>query len=437
MDVSSQYAGKMRGDKYVVLLTREDYRTSAAGMEKYISDELRLLRERKISSICLFPFPMRPRPGLHRLLSKYGGVIIDGTLCGFHDVSGLAGLLSGLQRTGRSPLEIQIHHLMHFDLERVGGLLRSVEVPVKLFLHDYYTICPQYNLLKNGTAYCGDDIPCPRKCADCSRWTPGHHEQIRQLLESVADRLTVVSPSPSTRQIWLKSFPDFAGQTRVIPHLRKTGECTRTYAGKTEGAPVRLAYIGSPVPHKGWGTFVRLMEDLSGESRRYAFYHFGLRKAGKGNFIHIPVSFVQDGPRAMTEAIRKEDIDIVLLWASWPETYSYTLHESWAAHVMFITNPGSGNITDVVRNEGLGRIFDNYPQLLEYLRDEPRVRNDIDHFRGGNRSLPAGWVPNEEIMETIHFHPDVRIHGTGGPGKASRFAGVLYRLKQWKRRRAP
>jgi hypothetical protein len=429
-----RYAGMMQSEKYVIFMTYADYRIAAAGIEKYIMDEIDLLRSKNVSALCVFPFPTRRSERLARHLSNFWGVIIDGRICGFYDVGGVIGIVAELRRAGRIPLEIQIHHLMHFDLERAGRLLRDVPVGVKLFLHDYHTVCPQYNLLRNGKEYCGDDLPSHRKCAGCTSWTPLHHEAIRGLLQSVEDRLLVVSPSRSAEQIWLKSFPDFGNRTRVVPHLKMAGTMANPFVRKNAEEPIRLAYVGAPVSHKGWEIFSRLAGDLSRAGRNYEFYHFGRPAMRDGKIANIPISFVENGPAAMTEAIQKAKIDVVLLWSIWPETYSYTMYESRMANVMLITNPQSGNIADTVGGQDWGRSFRHYGELLEYAMNVDGVRKDIDFYRGKSKALPARLVTNEAILDLIDFAPTVLPDVEGGPIRRCWHVGALYCLKLWKKR---
>lgn len=419
----------MRSRKYVICMAHADPRLAAAGIERYIADEAGLLREQDVSMLCLFPFPTRRSNRLSRYLSSYWGLLVDGKLCGFYEVAGVVGIVAELRRMGRMPLEIQIHHLRNFNLELAERFFRSVPVAVKLFLHDFYTVCPQYNLMKNDAEYCGAEIPSPGKCADCASWTPLHHERIRAVLEPMGGRLTVVAPSRSTERIWKASFPDFQDHLAVVPHLKTEGERANPYAQKREDEPVRLAYVGAPVPHKGWTVFVKLAEELSRADLNYEFYHFGLPEARHERIRNVPVSFSDEGAGAMTAAIRRANIDVVLLWALWPETYSYTMQESLLANAMLITNPASGNIADVVGGQAHGRIFRDYAALREYALDAAQVRKDVDFHRGKASTLPDRLAVNDAILDMIDFDPPVvQIRGNG-PVRNAAQVEALYRMK--------
>ena len=423
----------MRFGRYVLCFTYADPRGHAAGVEKYLSDELDLLKARGISTIYLFPFPTKRSKWLNRHLSRYWGVVVDRELRGFFDMEGIVGIVAELQNAGCIPTEIQIHHLLNYNLSDVESLLRRIPVDVRLFLHDYYTICPQLNLLRNNKVYCGAETPTQQKCEGCVRWTPTHIDGIRKVLVAAKGHLTIVAPSESARRIWLNTFSDYETQTMIVPHLVPVGEVDHAPVVNRETDPIRIAFVGAPKAHKGWDVFVRLVEDLASVHMDYKFYHFGRKACIRGDVIHVPVSFLRDGPDAMTEALRRAHIDVALLWSTWPETYSYTLQESLLAHAMVITNPDSGNVADTIQREGEGRIFLNYDELLRYAQDIARVRRDVDEFRSRHARLPARLEANPSIADSLAAKPSISVEIKGHAARICYHVVVLYGLKRWKK----
>ena len=72
----------------------------------------------------------------------------------------------------------------------------------------------------------------------------------------------------------------------------------------------------------------------------------------------------------MVVELMKNSIDISFLWSIWPETYSYTYYESFAAGSFVITNNLSGNIADQVRNNKNGIVLEDYSELIDLLSNE-------------------------------------------------------------------
>ncbi len=422
----------LRNRSCIVCLTYTDPRGKTAGLEKYLADQTVLLQARGVSTVCLFPFPTRRSRWLNRRLSSYWGVVADGVLQGFYRIDGVKGFLAQLSHSGISLKEIQLHHFLNSDLALVERLLREVPAPVRLILHDFYTVCPQRFLLRNNCEHCGEAPPSAEKCANCTRWTPGYHEAIGRVLNAARGRLTVVAPSETARRIWTNAFPEHAPRTVVVPHLVPAGETAAPDAGRRPDEPLRLAFVGAPMSHKGWSVFLRLVDERSRQGRDYEFYHFGrLAPAGSG-VIHVPVSFVRDGPGAMTEALRRARVDIVLLWSTCPETYSYTLVETRMADAMVLTNPDSGNIADTVRREEAGVVVPDAEELLRYLSDRPRIRRDLEAFRRRHARRPDRMAVNPAIADEIAARPAPGLAPEGGSARPSRVVGALYRLKQWK-----
>lgn len=422
--------------RYVLCLSSVDYRSSMGGLGRYLREEMALLRARGVSTLGLFPFPTKRSQRLARHLANYWGVTIDGQLAGFYDYPAVLGILAGLGCAGQRLVEIQIHHLKDFQLGRVADLLAAVPVAVKLFLHDYYTVCPGAHLLRNGQAYCGAERPAPGKCTGCVNWTPPHHARIRSVLEGIRERLTVVAPSAAAREIWLSTFGDFRALTEVVPHLQEVGEIPNSGVPKAAGEPVRVAYVGAPVPYKGWDVFRQLAAEFGSRPGAYEFYHFGLSRQAFPAIRNVPVSFVADGLDAMTQAIRKAGIDLVLLWALWPETYSYTLYESWMANPMLITNPDSGNIADEVASRELGKTFRTAAELQAYFRRADQVRADIDDFRRRGPARPARLVPNPAIPDGLDLSANPALPPAAGAVRNAWHVELLYHLKLLKQKLA-
>ncbi len=65
---------------------------------------------------------------------------------------------------------------------------------------------------------------------------------------------------------------------RVLP-LAALGETAAAPSGPTPDGVLRLAFLGAPVPHKGWEVFQDLVRRFSGDPR-YAFVQLGAQGAG-------------------------------------------------------------------------------------------------------------------------------------------------------------
>lgn len=425
----------MRFSRYVLILARSDYREQEGGLERYLRDEIAQLNQRGISSLCLFPFVTRRSARVNAYLSHYWGAVVDGQLTGFCRADRIPDLLAQEETGGCRLAEVHIHHLLGFHLADVRGVLEASSCAVRLFLHDYYTICPQYTLLMNGEKYCGPAAPSLEKCSRCASWTPEHHVRIANLLEGVRGRLTIVAPSEACRRIWEASFPDYADRIAVVPHWIMVWGPAQEEERELRRFPIRIAFIGAPKKLKGWDVFRGVAREFATVGSGYKFFHLGSVPETLPGVRFLRVSSLRDGPDAMSKAIRKTGIDVVFLWSICPETYSFVLWECLASRAMIVTHSDSGNIADVTESLRAGKVFAGPELLAAYLQDAERVRNDLELFRQRKEGFPVRTLSNDAIVKSIDGTSCPRIADTGSfPIRSAWHIALVYQLKQCKRK---
>ena len=432
----ARFARGMAHKRYVVYLLRSDPWRETGGLERRVRDEISALGKRGASSICLFPFPTKKSPWLNDHLAQYWGAVVDGRFAGFWRAKEWPRVLGRLSAEYNCrPVGIQIHHLLGFDLEAVRRFCAECPLPIQLFLHDYYTVCPQYNLLKNGERYCGPAKPSEAKCADCASWTPEHHGRMRALLEDMGERLFVVAPSEPCLGIWLNAFGDFQKRTAVVPHLKPASRESLPERAADAGT-IRIAFVGMPYRLKGWDAFVELARELAPADLGYEFLHFAKVNARLPFIRGVPVDYAVGGANAMVDALRREGADVAVLWSICPETYSYAQWECRAAGVWVVANSDGGNIAHVVATQGGGKVLPDARRLVEYFRDPAQVRRDLDGFRRSGIAA-CRMEPNDETAQQIDFSLATALPSRGGAPRRAWHVGGLYglkRLKKWLKR---
>jgi hypothetical protein len=107
---------------------------------------------------------------------------------------------------------------------------------------------------------------------------------------------------------------------------------------------LRVAFLGTPVYHKGWGTFETLAAIFASD-KRYEFFFFGKTiPAAHRNVVHVPVQVGRFNRNAMVDSIAAHEIDVAILWSLWPETFCFTAHEAVAGGAFVVTRRAAGNI---------------------------------------------------------------------------------------------
>ena len=208
----------------------------------------------------------------------------------------------------------------------------------------------------------------------------GHLPRFRHLLKSVPFNL--VAPSQFMADRWKSYFGD--DQLAITVH--ENGQVTRTPSGIGDigslrapaPGPPRIAFLGTPGVHKGWGVFLELARRSSASG--YRFYHFGDGRYRAQNVVTRSVNVVEDGPFAMIEALRRDSIDLALMWSLSEESFSYTAHEALASGVAILTNPRSGNIARVVAASDEGLVLDDERELYA-LFDDGLVPDLVEAWR--------------------------------------------------------
>jgi GT2 family glycosyltransferase/glycosyltransferase involved in cell wall biosynthesis len=219
-----------------------------------------------------------------------------------------------------------IHHVMGMDVD-VRTLLHRLGVPFDVTVHDYFTICPQVNLLPwlQG-AYCGE--PPPAQCNMCIADRPSHgardivawrHGHAWQFIE--ADR--VFCPSEDVRRRLARYGRD--RRAIVVPHEPVSGgpwPLAVPPLGKR--GKLRVAVIGVLAYQKGALTVMTLA--AAADPAELAIQLIGYVEQELPRTVGARIEVTGEYDDADLPALlAKAQPHVVWFPAQWPETYSYTL----------------------------------------------------------------------------------------------------------------
>ncbi|MBS3735241.1 MAG: hypothetical protein KGY99_10005 [Phycisphaerae bacterium] len=370
--------GALDQDRYVLSLSHSDYLSAIGGTEKFLREEQGNLGKQGISHLQVSVRDAELQAPGPRDAEALLTVNADGRAVGVCTLSALVAALELLAATGTArPAAVHLHQLMAWPLAGLELLLDVLGPPVtRVYLHDYATACPQFNLLRNGEQFCGgsDRLDGPL-CGEC-RHRKRRGKTFPAFAELFARRqMEFVAPSEAAAAVWKACFPQQADRLRVVPHqlvrpVRRDPSPRLERLGRADYRP-RIAYLGYPAACKGWQTWLRLIHDRR-LKQTYDFYVLGACEGLPDHVRHVPVSFVDDGLDAMVQALLACGIDLAFLWSIWSETYSYTAFEAMAANCLILTHDASGNIAVQARQNGRGRVFASEQDLLGFLwrRDE-------------------------------------------------------------------
>lgn len=335
--------------------SHDDYRLNLGGVQLCIQREaagMTALGRRR-----LHVFPARAWTTVRTAAEPCPlGVILDGELLGHFRGADVAEALAALPKpTTRDSRSFAIHSLLGHDVDEVLAILAALGLARGYFwLHDFASLCAGFHLLRNEVQDCGAPPPDSAACGVCVHLPlrERHLDAHAKLFEALS--LTVAAPSAAALATWKQGWAYPAVAEVVHPHARFVpAEASPAEPGP---GPLRVAFLGMPVTHKGWPVFRDLAFTFAGDPR-YAFLHLGKRPPGRLPIEVRQVKVSAEQPDAMQAALVELGVDVAMVWSLCRETFSFTAYEAVAAGAAVLTCPDSGNVAAMVEAEGCGRVL--------------------------------------------------------------------------------
>lgn len=333
-----------------ITLSHDDYRARVGGVQLCLHLEAARLAEQRRDHLQLHPaihWPVVRAPGEPGRLEA----VLNGQTLGVFAPDAVAQALARAQAKGGS---LAIHSLLGHDAAETAAIAEAAGLTAGFYwLHDYASLCAGFHLLRDGVEDCAAPPPDSAACAIClygparARHADAHAELFRRLA------ITVVSPAQGTLDFWRAHTALEPVAAVVHPHATLT---PRAPAAAPKPGPLRVAYAGHPAAHKGWPIFRDLVLRHEGDAR-YQFLHLGAeREAGLPLAFH-EVRVGSEKPHAMREALERLEVDVLVFWPLWRETFSFLVHEAVAAGCAVLTGPDSGAVAAVVRAHDCGWVL--------------------------------------------------------------------------------
>ena len=351
--------------QYRIALSHDDYLEVTGGAQITISGEQRLVNEIGQSYLHIYPY----KKSLTLLSDEsllYLGLNLDGKALAETESSELLGVLAELGK--KELIKLSIHQSMGFNQKTLQSLLNLTGGEGIFWLHDYFSLCPSYNLRRNDAEFCGAPEIGSNACRLC------HYSEQRAIQQPIFERLfrenklEVVAPSRFNYEFWQSRFPVKVPAHIIPPAILKWRENSPS---RYEQGALRVGFLGYPLDYKGWPVWLRLTKSLT-DNKGLKFFHFSTSQGEPGNYRRIETQVTKENRNAMVESLRWNQIDVALLWSTVAETFSFTMHEALAAGCFILTNPSSGNIQDYIRR---------HPECGLVLKDEEGL---IELFKSGN-----------------------------------------------------
>jgi hypothetical protein len=367
---SSPARGDLPGVRgLVVAIGSDDPESNVGGVQLCVGAERRQCMAGGFDYLYVRPF--QPLPKLAD--ANNGAVPLQLTYNGLsmrHQIrtTDLGQVVLGLARElGTGIAAVSVHGLLGHDPEALGGQIEDLDAERTIYwLHDYFALCSSPTLTRSNREFCGGPPVESMACQVCTHGAGRrvHQERVLGMLDRIGAE--IVAPSGAAAAQFKVLLPQWPRSQRVavLEHGKLEPWAVRSGRPGLE-KPLTIAFVGHPVPHKGWLDFQLLRRLMSGDPLT-TFVHMGATQSVQDRdvpFVHVEQK--ADNVGRTSAALLERNVDAVLIWPTWPETYSLVTQEAIAAGCVVITHEDSGNVVAAGRRDGCVLVYDGRVQLLE------------------------------------------------------------------------
>jgi GT2 family glycosyltransferase/glycosyltransferase involved in cell wall biosynthesis len=304
---------------------------------------------------------------------------------------------------------VHIHHLLAMDMD-VRTLIRRLDVPFDVTVHDYFAICPQINLLPwRHSLYCGEpDVAGCNACIahrssygarDILTWRADHAWQFEHAAR-------VLCPSQDVLNRLQRH--GLAANAVCAPHEPVAPGSWKLRLPAFGKGKMRIAILGALPPHKGGRTVAAVAEmaDPAAFEINLIGYTDGPFSENARQRMKITGPYDDSDLAAL---IGKVDPHLIWFPAAWPETFSYTLSAALEAGIP-VAASRIGSFTERLEGRPLtwltnvatspsawitlfGEIRDHLMRNRRPTGPAPK-RTPIEDFYATRYIVPAGATPS-------------------------------------------
>lgn len=240
---------------------------------------------------------------------------------------------------------------------------KNINCKMVIPIHDYFTICPSYNLLNYNKEFCfipEDTLVCAKclKNTDINIW---RKKWWRKILEKSTKILCF---SNSSKNILLKVYSDLSSKINVIPHKTRN-KFKKIYNPKLnkENNEIRIGILGNIHISKGANIVKNLVEYIDSNKINAKVIVIGnLHLKIESNSLEITGEYERSD---LENIVISKNINRFLIPSIWPETFSYTTEEIiQMGYPLFVFNIGAP--AERVSNYSLGTVMEinNFYQYI-------------------------------------------------------------------------
>lgn len=385
------------GKGICISISHDNYLKSTGGVQKFLSDESKLAQTEQYAYLHFSPtFPdikLAPK-NLNSLFLV--NCTLNDEFVGTFTITELQTVLVGAVVKFKNILQILvIHSAMGWHMPAILAI-SELKFPKKFFyMHDYFSICQEYKLLRNNIEPCDGPPPESNDCNICVHGDKRvlHLQEFSEFFEKVQP--VVIYPSNCARQVFEAARPGRQLSGAVVPHLlvKKKAKSVKILASDERERSLRIAFCGEPVAHKGFYHFEEIVNRCLTD-RKLEFYHLGTTDTNLAGVQFVPVR-LKEGKSIMAQTLSEHKIDVVFVGSTWRETFNFVAYEAVQAGAAVISLVSAGNVVDFITQYQCGVVVKNWNDCVSLLQSSD-ISNSVALWRSMAASLE--FVPNRSVF---------------------------------------
>lgn len=245
----------------------------------------------------------------------------------------------------------------------IWGVLHMFNIPIVQVVHDYYFLCSNSNMLKNGQV-------CRKQCGLC--------RVLKSIIPIEAVKVDALIGVSKTVLSKIEKFSLFENATHYVVYNAKNIKETDTILYRRSNCPLRIGYIGTISPVKGVLNLIKAFKQrkidaellIAGDFISKS-YEFLLRKEAEGDAC---IQFL--GYYNSNDFFRL--IDIAVFPSIWEEPFGLVAVEACANHIPCIV-PFSGGLSEII-SENVNGLYCDPTSPNSILEKIELLYNDYDLY---------------------------------------------------------
>lgn len=295
--------------------------------------------------------------------------------------------------------KVDILHVHHFLFQTFDAIdvAKARNIYSIITLHDLYMICPSINMVYKDK-YCEYDEK--KDCSKCLKNRYGVNSNIltnwqntcKKVLEKFDKRIV---PSENTKRLFENVYKNL--EIEVVEHGVTVIE---TKPKERTSKEFNIAFVGAMAIHKG----SNVLKDLINKNNNSNIKIHLFGKSEDKTLTKNTANYTNHGPYTrgeLPQLLINNDIDLVCIFATWPETYSYTLTESYMAGVPVLTFD-IGAVGDRVKKDDLGWTIEFNTNTEKILEKIVEISNNKEKYNAKKNNFKSYKFKKLEEMQKYY-----------------------------------